>query len=129
MGYWGPKCHGSKPLQLRNAPPTWSQQRKSRCPPRNHNYCHRQGHKTDAIDVSEDHSPNDEIALHYIQCNVTVRNTHPKEIMVGDVHAPQCNEAYTTIQLPASASRKGTASLHVTVDTRAGGNVLPLHVF
>ena len=41
----------------------------------------------------------------------------------------QCNEAYTTIQLPASASRKGTASLHVKVDTRAGGNVLPLHVF
>ena len=33
--------------------------------------------------------------------------------MVRDVCAPQCNEAYTTIQLPASASRKGTASLHV----------------
>ena len=49
--------------------------------------------------------------------------------MVGDVHAPQCNEAYTNIQLPASASRKGTASLPVKVDTRAGGNVLPLHVF
>ena len=49
--------------------------------------------------------------------------------MVGDVHAPQCNEAYTTIQLPASASRKGTASLCVKVDTRAGGNVLPLRVF
>ena len=49
--------------------------------------------------------------------------------MVGDVCAPQCNEAYTTIQLPASTSRKGTASLHVKVDTGAGGNVLPLHVF
>ena len=49
--------------------------------------------------------------------------------MVGDVHAPQCNKAYTTIQLPASASRKGTASLHVKVNTRARGNVLPLHVF
>ena len=49
--------------------------------------------------------------------------------MVGDVHAPQCNEAYTTIQLPASATRKGTASLHVKVDTGAGGNVLPLCVF
>ena len=42
-------------------------------------------------------------------------STHPKEIMVRDVHAPQCNEAYTTIQLPASASRKGTASLCVKV--------------
>ena len=49
--------------------------------------------------------------------------------MVGDVHAPQCNEAYTTIQLPASASRKGTASLCIKVDTGAGGNVLPLCVF
>ena len=77
----------------------------------------------------EDHSPQDEIALHYIQPNTTVRHTHPEEIMVGDVHAPQCNEAYTTIQLPASASRKGTASLCVKVNTRAGGNVLPLCVF
>ena len=79
----------------------------------------RQSNKTDTIDVDEDHSPQDEIALH----------THPEEIMVRDVHAPQCNEAFTTIQLPTSASRKGTASLHVKVDTRAGGNVLPLHVF
>ena len=60
---------------------------------------------------------------------MTVRNTHLEEIMVGDVHAPQCNEAYTTIQLPANASRKGTASLHIKVNTTAGGNVLPLHVF
>ena len=49
--------------------------------------------------------------------------------MVDDVHVPQCNEAYTMVQLPASASSKGTASLHVKVDTGAGGNVLPLHVF
>ena len=48
----------------------------------------------------------------------TVGNTHPKEIMVGDICAPQCNEAHTTVQLPLSASRKG-----------AGGNVLPLCVF
>ena len=37
MGHWGPKFHGGKPLQPRNAPPPRSQQRKSRCPPRNHN--------------------------------------------------------------------------------------------
>ena len=120
---------GGKPLQPRNAPPPGSQQRKSRCPPRNHNHCQGQKNKTDTIDVREDHSPQDEIALHYIQPNTTTWNTHPKEIMVGDVHAAQCNEAYTTIQLPASASRKGTASLHVKVDTGVGGNVLPLHVF
>ena len=54
---------------------------------------------------------------------------HQEEIVVDDVHAPQCNEAYTTVKLPASASSKGTASLHVKVDTGAGSNMLPLHVF
>ena len=129
MGHWGPKCHRGKPLPTRNAPSPGSQQRKSRCPPRNHSHCQEWNNKTDAIDVNEDHSPQDEIALHYIQPNRTIQNTHPEEIMVRDVHAPQYNEAYTTIQLPASASRKGTASLHIKVDTGAGGNVLPLCVF
>ena len=61
----------------------------------------------------------------------TIGNNHPEEIMVGDVCTPWCwcNEAYTTVQLPASASRKGTASPHVKVNTGAGGNVLPIHVF
>ena len=164
MGHWGPKCCGGKPLQPKNAPPprsappTGSQHGKSRCPPRSHN-CHSGwGGKTDAIDVPKDHSPQDEIALHSLQTNVTtvftahatgnfkgapahdelfinainhgtIRNTHPKEIMVGDVHAPWCNETYTIVHLPGSASRRGTASLHVKVDTGTGGNVLPLHVF
>ena len=129
MGHWGPKCCGGKPLQSRNAPPPGSQQRKSRCPPRNHNNCQGQKNMTDTIDVREDHNPQDKIALHYIQPNMTVRNTHPEEITVQDVCAPQCNEAYTTIQLPASASRKGTASLPIKVDSRAGGNMLPCCVF
>ena len=129
MGHWGPKCHGGKPLQPRNAPPPGWQQRKSRCPPRNHNNCQGQSNKTDTIVVGKDHSPEDEISLHYIQPNVTVINTHPSEKMARDVCAPQCNKAYTTIQLPASTSRKGTASLHVKVNTRAGGNVLSHHVF
>ena len=33
------------------------------------------------------------------------------------------------VQLPVSISSKGMASLHVEVDTGAGGNMLPLHVF
>ena len=57
MGHWGPKCHGGKPLQPRNTPPPGSQQRKSRCPLRNHNHCQGQKNKTDTIDVREDHSP------------------------------------------------------------------------
>ena len=62
MGHWGPNCHGGKPLHLRNAPPPGSQQRKSRCPSRNHNTCQGQSNKTDTIDVREDHSPQDEIS-------------------------------------------------------------------
>ena len=113
---------------------------------------------TNTIDVGEDHSPQDKIVLYSIQANVTtvatactigntkgapiydelfihainygtIGNTHPEEIMVGNICTPQCNEAYTTVQLPASASRKGTASLHIKVNTRAGGNVSPLRVF
>ena len=164
IGHWELKCHSGKPPQPknasppRNAPPTGSQHGKSRHPPRIHNHHPGRSGKTDAIDVGEDHSPQDEIALHSIQPKVTtvatahatgntkgapthdelfidapndgtIGNSHPKEIMVGDVHAPWCNEAYTTVHLPASASRKATASLHMKVDTGAGGNMLPLHVF
>ena len=49
--------------------------------------------------------------------------------MVDNVCAPQCNEACTTAQLPASPSSKETASLCIKVDTEAGGNVLPLSIF
>ena len=142
----------------RNAPLTGSQHGKSRDLPKSHNCCPGRGGKTDAIDVGKDHSPQDEIALYAIQANVTtvatahatgntkgaptynelfidainhgkIGNTHPKQIMVGNVCTPQCNKAYTTVQLPASANRKGTASLHIKVNTRAGGNMLPLCVF
>ena len=72
MGHWGPKCRGGKLLQSRNAPPPGSQQRKSRCPPRNHNTHQGQKNKTDTIDVREDHSPQDKIALHHIQPSKTI---------------------------------------------------------
>ena len=62
----------------RNAPPPGSQQRKSRCPPRNHNHCQGWQNKTHAIDVNEDHSPQDEIALHYIQPNMTILKHSPQ---------------------------------------------------
>ena len=142
----------------RNAPPTESQCGKFRCPPGSHS-CHPgRGGKIDTIDVGEDHSPQDEIVLYGIQANATtvtttctrdnteevptydemfinvvncgtVGDTHPEKIMVDDVHAPWCNEAYTRVQLPASANSKGTASLCVKVDTGAGGNMLHLCVF
>ena len=146
MGHWGLKCCGGKALQPRNAPPPRT------APPTG------QGGKTDTIDVSKDHSPQDEIVLLGLQPNVTtvataqatgntkgaaahdelsinainhgsIRNTHPKEIVIGDIHTPQCYEAYTTIQLPTSANRRGTASLCIKVDTGAGGNILPYMCF
>ena len=122
----------------KNAPLIGSQCGKSRCPPGSHSCCPGRGGKADAIDVGEDHSPQDDIVLYGIQADVTtiatthtkvnkedtptydelfinaanngtIGDTHPEEILVDNVCAPQCNEAYTTVQMPASASSKGTA--------------------
>ena len=75
--HWGLKCHSGKPPPPKNAPlprsapPTGSQHGKSRCPPGSHS-CHPgRGGKTDAIDVGEDHSPQDEIILYGIQADVS----------------------------------------------------------
>ena len=70
----------------------------------------------------------DELFVNVVDCG-TVGDAHPEEIVVDDVHSPWCNEAYTTVQLPASISSKAVASLCIKANTGAGGNVLPLHVF
>ena len=77
---------------------------------------------------TEEVPPCNELFINVVNCG-TVGDTHPEEIVVDNVCAPQCNEAYTMVQLPASASSKGTASLCTKVNTGARGNVLPLHVF
>ena len=77
---------------------------------------------------TEEAPPGNEPFIDTVNCG-TVGDTHPEEIVVDDVCAPQCNEAYTMVQLPASTSSKGTSSLHVKVNTGAGGDVLPFHVF
>ena len=122
----------------KNAPLTGSQHGKSRFPPGSHS-CHPgRGGKTDAIDGGEDHSPQDEIVLYGIQANLTTvatthtkvnteeaptyhelfidvvncgsaGDTHPEEIVVDNICALWCNEVYTMVQLPASASRKGNS--------------------
>ena len=61
---------------------------------------------------NEDAHPCNKMFVNAVNCG-TVGDTHPEEIVVDDLCATQCNEAYTTVQLPASA----------------GGNVLPLCVF
>ena len=57
-----------------------------------------------------------ELFTDVVNCG-TVGDTHPEDIVVDDVHAPQCNEVYTMVQLPTSTSSKGTASLCVKVNT------------
>ena len=69
-----------------------------------------------------------ELFVSAVDCG-TVGDTHPEDFVVDDVCVPQCNEAYTMVQLPASASSKGTASLYIKGNTGARGNVVPLHVF
>ena len=54
---------------------------------------------------------------------------HPKEMIINNICSQWCNEAYMVIKLPASTSSKGTASVHVKIDTGCGGNILPLHLF
>ena len=59
----------------------------------------------------------------------TAGDMHPKEMIIDNISSQQCSEAYTVIKLPASTSSKGTTSVHVKIDTRSGGNILPLPLF
>ena len=67
---------------------------------------------------TEEAPPCDELFIDTFDCG-TVGDTHPEEIVVEDVHASQCNEAYTMVQLPASINSKGTTSLCIKVNTEA----------
>ena len=77
---------------------------------------------------TEEVPPCDELFVNVVNCGA-VGDSHSEVIVVDNVCAPWCNEAYTMVQLPASTSSKGTASLLVKINTRAGGNMLPLCVF
>ena len=100
--HWQARCHSSKKNQ--STTPVDSQ---SKGTPGWHA---KKGKKADHIGVHTEEPPCDEIFL-------------------DNVHAPNTNEAYTTVCLPASASNKGMTSLQVRVDTGASRNVLPLCLF
>ena len=94
-----------------------------------HHQCHEKGKRADIVQVSTKETPPcDKLFVNTVNCG-TAGETHPEEVVIANVHAPRCNKVYTMVKLPPSISSKGTASLHVKVDTRAGGNVLPLCVF
>ena len=52
---------------------------------------------------TEEAPPCDGLFISVVECG-TEGDTNPEKIVVDDVCAPQCNEAYTMVQLPASAT-------------------------
>ena len=121
-GHWCTKCHSSGTVGKHTAKPN----RAVKAP---HHQCRGKGKRADIVQVStEETPPCDELFADTVNSG-SAGDTHPEEIVIDDIHAPRCNEAYTMAKLPASISSKGTAALCVMVDTRAGDNMLPLHVF
>ena len=70
----------------------------------------------------------DEIDMHFVGPHLNMASD-PDEIMIDDINRPRKTEAYTTVHLPADCDGKTNAAIQVKVDTRAGGNVMPLRVF
>ena len=121
-GHWHAKCHSSGAAGKLAA-------KSSGAVKTSHHQCQEKGKRADIVQVSTKETPQcDVLFANTVDCG-TAGDTHPEEIVIDNIHAPRCNEAYTTVKLPASISSKGTASLCVEVNTKAGGNVLPLCVF
>ena len=90
---------------------------------------HEKGREPQAAKAkTEKRSPHKDLFIVAMDCG-TVGDMHPKEVIIDNISSQQCNEVYTVIKLPSSNSSKGTTSLHVKIDTRSGGNILPLHLF
>ena len=90
---------------------------------------HEKGREPQAAKAkTEKKPPHKDLSIAAMNCG-TVEDMAPKEMIIDNISSQQCSEAYTVIQLPASASSKGTASVHVKIDTESGGNILPLCLF
>ena len=50
-------------------------------------------------------------------------------ITVADIKTNMRTEAFTTVKMPADIRPNQLGRVHCKVDTGAGGNVMPLHVF
>ena len=90
---------------------------------------HEKGRESQAAKAKTEKRPtHKDLFVAAMDCGM-VGDMHPKEMIIDNISSQQCNEAYTVIKLPASTSSKGTASVHVKIDTGSGGNILPLHLF
>ena len=116
-GHWHAKCRSCN---------TTSPQA-SHCPAHFKN--HEKGRELQATKAkTEKKPPHKDLFIAAMNCG-TVGDMHLKEMIIDNISSQQCSEAYTVIKLPASASSKGTASVHVKIDTGSGGNILPLCLF
>ena len=117
MGHWQANCHSSN---------TTSLQAFCHQP---HFKSHKKGREPQAAKAkTEERPPHKDLFIAAMDCR-TVGDVHPKEMIIDNISSQQYNKAYKVIKLPASASSKGTASVHVKIDTRSGGNILPLCLF
>ena len=116
-GHWQAKCQSCNTTspQVPHCQPCFKNHEKGRDP---------QAAKA----KTEKRPPHKDLFVVAMDCGM-VGDVHPKELIIDNISSQQCNEAYTVIKLPASASSKGTASVHVKIDTGSGGNILPLHLF
>ena len=129
MGHWELRCHGGKPPPPKNAPLTESQCGMSRCLHGSCSCCPGRGGKTDAIDVGEELSPQDEVVLCGIQMEATAIATTYTNVNIGEI-STHSTEMFTKVMLSAPSGMKyQEADIQVKVDTGAGGNVLLLHLF
>ena len=116
-GHWWAKCQSSNTnsLQVSHYQPWFK-----RC---------KKGRESQAAKAKTEKRPlHKDLFIAAMDCG-TVGDVHPKEMIIVNISSQQCNEAYTVIKLPESASSKGTTSVHVKIDTGSGGDILPLHLF
>ena len=116
-GHWQAKCHSSN---------TTSPQVSCHQP---HFKSCEKGRESQAAKVKTEKRPtHKDLFIAAMDCR-TVGDMHPEEMIIDNISSQWCNEAYKVIKLPACTSSKGTASVHVKIDTGSGGNILPLHLF
>ena len=116
-GHWWAKCHSSSTTSLQA----------SHCQPWFKS--HKKGRELQAAKAkTEKRSLHKDLFIATMDWR-TVGDVHPKEMIIDNISSLQCNEVYMVIKLPVSTSSKSTSSVHVKVDTRSGGNILPLHLY
>ena len=115
-GHWWAKCQSCNTTspQVSCHPPHFKNHEKRREPQA-------------ARAKTEKKPPHKNLFIAAMNCGM-VGDVHPKEMIIDNISSQQCSEAYTVIKLPASASSKGTASVHVKIDTGSWGNILCLHL-